>query len=161
MAVIEHKSGLISGLAGITMLFAAFTSAYVVRRGISADWVSLRLPASVYASLLPLAGASAVLGVARRSASTSLLTAAVILGGLVCIMHLFAWRQFHGGGPGAAFFFVISAAFLLFVLGGVVGLLDLTLRRSRVTSMIAAHFYYWLYLSALWIYILVYFTFWN
>ena len=161
MAVTDQKSGLIAGLAGVTMLFAALTSAYIVRRGISADWVSLQLPASVYASLLPLAGASAVLGVARRSASTSLLTAAVILGGLVCIMHLFAWRQFHGGGPGAAFFFVISAAFLLFVIGGIVGLLDLTLRRSRPTSTIGAHFYYWLYLSVLWIYVLVYFTFWN
>jgi cytochrome c oxidase subunit 3 len=157
----DQKSGLIAGFAGITMLFAAFTSAYIVRRGISADWVSLTLPAPVYASLLPLAGVSILLGMVRRSPSTGQLTAAAILGGLVCVMQLFSWRQFNGAGPGAAFYYVISAAFLLFVVGGVAGLLDAILRRSRPESMIAAHFYYWLYLSALWLYVLVYFTIWN
>ena len=38
-------------------------------------------------------------------------------------MQLYAWRQFTGAGPGCGIFFVISAAFLLFVIGGVAGLL--------------------------------------
>jgi cytochrome c oxidase subunit 3 len=159
--MIESRSGLIAGLAGITMLFAAFTSAYVVRRGISADWVSLRLPGSAYISVLPLAGASIALGVARRNGSVVLLLISAVLGAIVCVIQLCTWRQIDNSGPAAAFYFVISAAFLLFVTGGVVALVRLISRRSRDARTAPAHFYYWVYLSALWIYVLLYLTFWN
>ena len=63
------------------MLFAALTSAYVVRRGISTDWVRLPLPALLYASLAPIVGTTAVLGVARhRSSVAGFLFAGVALG---------------------------------------------------------------------------------
>jgi cytochrome c oxidase subunit 3 len=143
----EQRSGLIAGLSGITMLFAAFTSAYVVRRGISSDWVSLQLPGVIYASALPLAASSIALGAGRRSIGA-------VMGAGACIMQLYGWRQIDGAGPATAFFFVISGAFLILMICGVMALL-------RRASSVASHFYYWLYLSALWIYLLLYFTFWN
>jgi hypothetical protein len=69
-------------------------------------------------------------------------------------MQLYGWRQIDGAGPATAFFFVISGAFLILMICGVMALL-------RRASTVVSHFYYWLYLSALWIYLLLYFTFWN
>lgn len=152
----EGKSGLIAGVAAITMLFAAFLSAYLVRRGISTDWVKLELPPMMYASLLPLAGTSALVGLARRR--STLLPAGAILGALVCAMQLYAWRQVKLFGPAESFYLVISAAFLVFLIGGVAALLYSAFRQPRALT---SHFYYWLYLSALWSYLLAYLTFWN
>jgi cytochrome c oxidase subunit 3 len=157
----DQKSGLMAALAGVTMLFAAFTSAYIVRRGLSADWVSLKAPVLAYASLAPLVGISVALGSARRRGAAGFLTAGVVLGSLVCVMQLYAWRQFKDVGPAPAFFFVISGAFLVFVAGGVAALLHLLLRGAPTESTIATHFYYWVYLSVLWMYLLVYFSFWK
>jgi cytochrome c oxidase subunit 3 len=152
----EGKSGLIAGVAAITMLFAAFLSAYLVRRGISTDWVPLELPLMMYASLLPLVGTSALVGLARRR--SALLGAGAILGTLVCAMQVYACRQLNLVGPAASFYLVISAAFLVFLIGGVVGLLYSTFRRS---GAVTSHFYYWVYLSALWTSLLAYLTFCN
>jgi cytochrome c oxidase subunit III len=56
-------------LFAITMMFAAFTSALVVRKGSSLDWQAFNLPAILYFNTLLLLASSVTLEVARRRVS--------------------------------------------------------------------------------------------
>src|SRR5205823_9327853 len=53
-------------LASITMTFAAFTSALIVRQGSALDWRHLALPNILYFNTLVLIASSIALEVARR-----------------------------------------------------------------------------------------------
>ena len=53
-------------LFAITMMFAAFTSALVVRKGSSLDWQSFTLPSILYFNTLLLLASSVTLEVSRR-----------------------------------------------------------------------------------------------
>src|ERR1700722_6034782 len=53
-------------LASITMTFAAFTSALIVRQGGSTDWKHLTLPPILYLNTLILIASSVSLELARR-----------------------------------------------------------------------------------------------
>ena len=70
-------TGMVAALAATTMFFAAVASAYIVRRGISDDWVVLSLPAPVYFSVLPGMAVSILVEAARRKASRQVLMGAV------------------------------------------------------------------------------------
>ena len=54
-------------LAASTMLFAAFTSAMVVRRGLSDDWVSMPKPPILLVNTAILLASSLALELARRA----------------------------------------------------------------------------------------------
>ena len=113
-----------AGLAAITMLFAAFTSAYVVRRGVSADWLGLSLPSIAYANLGPLAATSVILTMGRRRGSmNAFLAGGAAFGLLACVCQIVAWRSVSDVGPATAFFRVISGGFLVFLIVGVAALL--------------------------------------
>ena len=60
-------TGLYVLLAASTMLFAAFTSAMVVRRGLSDDWVSMPKPPILLVNTVVLLASSVALEVARRA----------------------------------------------------------------------------------------------
>ena len=60
-------TGLIALIAATTMLLSALSSAYVVRRGLSNDWVPLHLPAAVPASAILLVLSSVAVEIGRRS----------------------------------------------------------------------------------------------
>src|SRR5437763_3227382 len=63
-------TGLYVLLAASTMLFAAFTSAMVVRRGLSDDWVSMPKPPILLLNTAILLASSVTLEVARRALRT-------------------------------------------------------------------------------------------
>src|SRR5258708_10529615 len=58
------------GIAAITMSFAAFTSALIVRQGSSTDWRHITLPAILYLSTLLLIIRSFTLEISRRRVAT-------------------------------------------------------------------------------------------
>lgn len=165
-------------LAATTMLFSAFVSAYVVRRGISADWAPLRIPAALDVSVLPGLAVSIVLEIFQRSAGraspgkgTTILSGAAILGFASGAMHVFTWRQFRSDGvtlttnSAAAFFFVLDGAFVIFLAGGVVSIALKAWTISRDSAGSAARIaglrYYWLYLNLLWIFLLGFLHVWK
>jgi heme/copper-type cytochrome/quinol oxidase subunit 3 len=151
-------TGMVAALAATTMLFAAVASAYIVRRGISNDWVVLSLPAPVYLSILPGLAVSVVTEIARRKVSRQQLLFAVGLSLLFFyLMHAYAWRRIvhENSSPAAAFFFVIDGAFSLYTIGGIVALLA-SLRSLRLSTVAL----YWHYLNALWIILLALFHLW-
>src|SRR6266700_3396011 len=60
------KTGIWVALAAISMTFAAFTSALVVRQGAALDWHHLTLPRVLYLNTLVLLASSVTLEISRR-----------------------------------------------------------------------------------------------
>lgn len=180
----EHSSGasrtgIWVGIAGISMTFAALTSALVVRQGASMDWRHFSLPSVLYFNTAVLFGSSFALEVARKkvaafarglrpSRSVPLAWLYLTLGlGLVFVAGQYAaWSQLRAQGlylatnPSSAFFYVLTFMHALHVLGGLGGLTLViarlgrrvpTLRRS--TLDIAS--YYWHFMDVLWLYLLL------
>jgi cytochrome c oxidase subunit III len=163
-------------LAAITMSFAAFTSALIVRQGSAPDWRHLRLPSVLYLNTLVLLASSGTLEVARRRVAGSApgrvapagdragwLYATLGLGLLFVAGQYAAWRQLSAQGvylatnPSSSFFYVLTAAHGLHVLGGLGGLLHVlrklgnsTLRRSTLDAASR----YWHFMDILWLYLL-------
>jgi heme/copper-type cytochrome/quinol oxidase subunit 3 len=143
------SAGFLAVVAAVSMLFAAFSSAYVVRHGISGDWSALPLPPTVWASTGFLLLGSILL--VKRVTFSNI---AAGLGMMFALTLLWSWHRLiqsgvsMSSGPAAAFFYVMIGAFLVLVIGGVVALL-----RGAV--------FFWHYLTALWIYLVCLFYLWN
>ncbi len=172
------RTGIWVGLAGITMTFAAFTSALVVRQGGATDWRHLTLPPVLWLNTGFLFASSITLEVARRrvaafargvnpAKSIPLRWLFLTLGlGLAFVAGQYrAWLQLRNAGiymatnPNSSFFYVLTGAHVLHVLGGLGGLVLVisrlsksvpTLRRSTLDT--AA--YYWHFMDVLWVYLL-------
>src|SRR5580692_5598814 len=60
-------TGLMVLLAAVVMFFAALTSAFIVRRGLSNDWITTRMPQVLWLNTIALLASSVVLELARRA----------------------------------------------------------------------------------------------
>jgi cytochrome c oxidase subunit 3 len=109
-------------LATVAMLFAAFTSAYIVRRS-GSDWHRIALPSILWINTALLAVSSLLVeaansrGLRRRWTEASSALAAAVLFGLAFVAgQLAAWRQLVAAGvyapttPHGAFFFMLTGA---------------------------------------------------
>src|SRR2546428_7354333 len=63
-------TGLMVLLAAVVMFFAALTSAFIVRRGLSNDWEHTQMPRVLFLSTAVLLSSSAVLELARPPPKT-------------------------------------------------------------------------------------------
>lgn len=173
------RTGIWVGLAAITMSFAAFTSALVVRQSTANDWHPLAIPSIVFLNTLVLLASSVTLEVARRrvrefargeiadrAPSLLWLGATLALGLLFVIGQCVAWRQLRAEGlylasnPNSSFFYVLTAMHALHVLGGLLGLARVIyLVRQSVFSLrrstMDATSYYWHFMGVLWLYVLI------
>lgn len=173
------RTGIWVGLAAITMSFAAFTSALVVRQATANDWRHLSIPSIVFVNTLVLLASSVTLEGARRRVAdfargkisdrtTPLLWlwATLSLGLAFVAGQYAAWQQLRSEGlylasnPNSSFFYVLTAMHALHVLGGLAGLVRviymlrqpvLSLRRSTMD----ATSYYWHFMGILWLYVLL------
>lgn len=122
------RLGLWMFLATVTMLFAAFTSAYVVRRS-GPDWHRLALPSVLWLNAAVLAASSAALEVAARAGARrkavwtgAAFAAALALGVGFLAGQIVAWRQLMAVGvylptnPYSSFFFMMTGAHALHVI---------------------------------------------
>jgi cytochrome c oxidase subunit III len=114
--------GLLMFLGTVTMLFAAFTSAYIVRKG-GTDWQDIPLPSILWFNTAVLALSSATLEaawaagfrqkwpLANRAFAASIALGLVFLGG-----QIVAWRdmaaagQFLPSNPRSSFFYMLTGA---------------------------------------------------
>jgi cytochrome c oxidase subunit 3 len=168
-----YPMGLMALLATVTMLFAAFTAAILVRRS-APDWTPVALPGLVWANLGVLAAASAMVERGRRSLrrglagpAASALGAGALLGLLFLAGQVATWSALADRGvllptnPHAAFFYTLSAVHGAHALGGVAAL-GWTWRRARRgayapgrdTGLLHAAVF-WHYLGLVWLYLLV------
>jgi len=164
-------------IASIAMTFAAFTSALIVRQGSALDWQHLDLPNILYLNTLVLLASSVALEMARRrvrlfadtrkaDSGEPILWAymAFALGLVFVLGQYLAWAQLRAQGlylatnPNSSFFYVLTAAHALHVLGGLGALLRVIRKMSNARlrkSTLDATAHYWHFMDVLWIYLLV------
>jgi len=166
--------------AAITMLFAAFTSALVVRRGLGDDWSGIPVPGILWVSSALIALSSVALEIARRrllegerERFTVWWTAGTMLGLLFLGGQTAAWRQLLAQGvyvstsPGGSFFYLFTVAHAVHVVGGVVALLYIEYQALRLRlgpgkrTAVEVSRLYWHFLAGLWIYLILLFQFWG
>lgn len=172
-----YRTGMWMALIAIVMLFASFTSALIVRKGGSSDWAAIALPPILYFNTLILLGSSVAfelsrraLGAGRDSQFKLWLYVTSILGVAFLGGQLAAWRELASHGvylstnPSSSFFYLLTAAHGLHLLGGVFALFYLVLRapqlaaglKKRVAMDVTA--IYWHFMDVLWIYLLILLT---
>lgn len=160
-------TGVWIGIATISMSFAAFTSALIVRQSSAADWQHFPLPPLLYLNTLVLLLSSVTLEVSRRRHSVAALNATIVLGLLFVVGQVLAWRQlaaqnlFLSTGPRSAFFYVFTALHALHVLGGLVALLYVERRLARASlapTTFTAAAVYWHFMAVLWLSLLTLLT---
>jgi cytochrome c oxidase subunit 3 len=171
-------------LASIAMMFVSLSSAYIVRSGTARDWFPLALPRVLFASTALILVSSVTLEIARRKlkqalhhayAKYLLLTALLGLGFLAS--QLIAWRQLSAQGiylashPHSSFFYLLTGAHAVHLLGGLLALLFLWFRSRRKLAeagLVArrqatadAVTIYWHFMDALWIYLFLLLFLWR
>jgi cytochrome c oxidase subunit 3 len=164
-------------LFAITMMFAAFTSALIVRKGSSLDWQSFTLPSILYFNTLLLLGSSVTLEIARRRIATFMgglrtqngsparwLYLTLFIGMLFVAGQYLAWTQLRTQGlylatnPSSSFFYLLTAIHALHILGGLVGITYVIRKVSKSSlrrSTLDATARYWHFMDVLWLYLLL------
>ena len=99
----RYYTGMMLGLAAIVMLFAAFTSAYIVRKGLSDDWRATAFPGILWLNSMVLLASSFTLEKARRWRQVQARFqgwwwATTGLGMIFLIGQIVAWQQLVAGG---------------------------------------------------------------
>ena len=169
-----YRTGMWLALAGIVMLFAAFTSAMVVRKGLGENWGSTPIPRILWLNTLVLLASSATLEFSRRALArrfargfTAWLYATVGLGVIFLAGQFAAWRELAERGvylasnAGASFLYLLTAAHALHLAGGVAALGYLVVRAGAIAAgtqrraALDVTAIYWHFMDGLWIYLLI------
>lgn len=167
------KLGVWVALGSITMLFAAFTSAYIVRSA-GEDWIPLAVPPLLWLNTAVILLSSVAMELARRAfvswrpvAFRKWLVATAVLGVLFLIGQVVAWGQLAEQGiylqshPHSSFFYVLTGVHAVHLLAGVLALVyllvlatryELTPGESSSPSVCAT---YWHFVGAVWVYLMV------
>ncbi|MER3426538.1 MAG: hypothetical protein C4334_00345 [Pyrinomonas sp.] len=169
---IRYKLGLVIGLVAITMTFGALAGAFVLRLATNHDWQPIKMPSILWASTALIVVSSLTLEAARRAlrqrsarSYSRWLWTTLGFGIGFLVAQLLAWRELVARGvylatnPLSSFFYVITGAHGLHLVGGIAALgyliaraetLDAqTLTRQQAASEATA--IYWHFMDALWI----------
>ena len=169
-----HKFTLWVGIGSILMMFAGFTSAYIVKRNM-ANWQTFDLPAAFWYSTGLMAISSLTLWMALKSFRQRemskyrwLMVATLTLGLLFILMQVLGFSQLWNKGitlkanVSYSFLYVIVGLHALHVLGGIITLIVMSLKafntRLRNYSVVPVELIstYWHFVGILWIYLLVF-----
>ena len=173
-----HKFTLWVAMGSICMMFAAFTSAYIVKRNQS-KWQDFDLPASFWISTFVIVLSSFTIHLALKSFQAremkryrTLITITAILGIAFSILQFYGFSQLNlhgvqifgqGSNAAASFLGVIVGFHVLHVLGGVIAILIIFLRAYSSTIKnyssipIEMASTYWHFVDLLWIYLFIFF----
>ena len=172
------RLALLIACGSILMMFAALTSAYIVRQS-AGNWLEFALPELFYwsagvlaASSLTLQGAYAAFVRDRGPAYRWLLALTLVLGLAFVVVQFEAWQEmfvrglYLTGNPATSFVYVLSGLHAAHVVGGVVALIVACIhgfvlpvaptprRRLRLQLTLT----YWHFMDFLWIYLLLFFA---
>lgn len=170
-----HKFTMWVALASICMLFAGFTSAFVVKRD-AAGWTTFSIPRAFWYSTATIMASSLTMQIALRSFKDremmryrNLLTVTAILGILFMLLQWAGFSEiWHSGitlkgSGGGQFLYVIAGLHLAHVLGGVIALVSMVARayvskiRSYNSVPVEVMATYWHFVDLLWLYLLIFF----
>src|SRR5579863_315135 len=164
-----YVTGITIAMGGILMFFMALVSAFIVRKGLGSDWHSFPIPRVLWLNTaIPLAS-SATLIRARQlfkrgdhAGFRHWWAVTTILGLFFVVGQLIAWRQMVAAGfylaanASNSFFYVLTAAHGVHLLGGITALLFVgwgRLRRVTLATGTEIVGYYWHFMDGLWIFL--------
>ncbi len=166
-----YLTAIMLALGAILMFFMALVSAFIVRRGLGGDWKPIELPRILWATTAILILSSVTIEQARRRLKgedvagfkqwwyiTTALGVAFLCG------QSYAWLQLRAAGvylatnPSSSFFYLLTAAHGLHLLGGILALLYVALRsfqNTHATRATAAETVsiYWHSMDGLWVFL--------
>lgn len=169
-----YRMGMWLALVAVVMLFAAFTSALVVRKGLGENWGSTPIPQILWLNTLVLLASSATMEFSRRALARGAsekfsiwLHVTAGLGVIFLIGQLAAWQELGARGfylssnASASFLYLLTATHGVHLLGGVLALGYLVLRAPAIArgtarrAALDATAIYWHFMDGLWIYLLI------
>ncbi len=161
-------------MASIVMLFAAFTSAYIVRQS-EGNWLNFELPSVLYFSTAILIISSATMHWAYISARRDNLAMVKIATGVTLLLGVFfLFAQFSGwqslveqgvyfvGNPSGSFLYILTGIHGLHIVSGLIFLIILLYSaikfrvHSKKMLLIEMGASYWHFLDILWVYLLIF-----
>ena len=184
-SAVAAETGVWVAVAAISMCFASLISALIVRQGIAPDWLHFELPRILYFNTLILLASSFALEASRRSLGKRLdagtqespnaqaspgsifwLCVAIALGGCFVVGQFVAWSELAAKGlllassPSSSFFYVLTAAHGLHLLGGMMGLVYALYRIGRSAGprekvVLGVTSVYWHFMDGLWVFLFV------
>jgi len=159
------------GLACILMFFMALTSAFIVRKGLGGDWQPVELPRILWLTTAVLLLSSFAVerarlrlkladegGFGRWWGITTLLGLVFLGGQYAAWLVLRAQGVFLASNPSSSFFYVLTAAHGLHLLGGITALLYVGLRNweglaARRATAADVTSVYWHFMDGLWVFL--------
>jgi cytochrome c oxidase subunit 3 len=174
----SKKFALFVACASIMMMFAAFTSAYIVRQA-AGNWLEFQLPSIFYINTAVIVLSSVALHIAYtgfKRMNTSIyrvfLIITLILGLAFIVLQYQGWQALTAMGvelttnPSSSFVYVISGLHAAHILGGIAALLVAIIHAFALPHKVTPArklrfeltFIYWHFVDILWIYLLVFFT---
>jgi cytochrome c oxidase subunit 3 len=174
-----HKFTLWVAMGAIVMMFAALTSAYIVKKNQS-SWLEFDLPGIFWYSTVAILASSLTIHLAIKAFKAremgryrTLITLTVGLGLLFVALQVMGFIGLENrnialtgvkSNSAASFLFVITGLHLVHVLGGVIALLVIFIRAYSVkiknynSLPIELMGTYWHFVDALWIYLFIFYN---
>lgn len=181
-----YKFNLWIAIVAMVMMFAAFTSAYIVKRHDINNWILIRLPEMFSFSTATILLSSITMQLAYFTFKRNkiylyrvFIILTFLLGLTFLIMQIEGWKQLMlsginlTGNPAGSFIYVISGAHFIHVVGGVVALCifaikSFTIFKSPVDTLmqninpdkqigVELMATYWHFVDFLWLYLFVFF----
>ena len=168
-----YRIGMWIALVPIVMMFISFTSAMVVRRGLSNDWVATPIPPILWLNTVLLLASSLTLESARHSLKrglgeafsrwlllTTVLGVAFVAGQFIAWWELVSQGVYLASNPSSSFFYLLTVAHGVHLFGGLLALGYLNTRARvfaaagtpRATALDVTAIY-WHFMDGLWIYV--------
>ena len=173
----QHKVALWVGIGSIIMMFAGFTSAYVVRRA-AGNWLEFKLPDIFLVNTAVILASSITLHYAFKGFKQGkewqykwMLVLTFLLGITFVVLQYQGWLALNAIGatftvnPSSSFIYVISGLHAAHVLGGAAAITVAlthafvlpykpTLRRKQRFELVVQ---YWHFVDILWVYLVIFF----
>lgn len=159
-----YRIGLLSTCGSIFAFFTALIIAYVWRSHAAPFWDPIMLPPTLWLSTAIILASSVLFELGRRRfgrgdyrGASHFFLATGFLGAAFLASQLTAWRQLvHAGAylsqnPHSSFFYLFTGLHALHLVGGLVVLLVLLLRKSPRRELVDMATYYWHFLGVLWL----------
>ncbi len=174
-----HKFTLWVAMGSIVMMFAALTSAYIVKKNQS-NWLEFDIPQVFWYSTAVILLSSVTVHLAAKAFKAremgryrTLITVTAVLGVLFISLQWLGFQSLESrnialtgarSNSAASFLFVITGLHMLHVLGGVIALLVIFIRAysvkmknySSLSIDLAAT--YWHFVDVLWIYLFIFYN---
>ena len=162
--------------ASMVMMFAGFTSAFVVRQA-AGNWLEFNIPtvffwntALIIASSFVLHASYSAFKKGQFSRYKTLLVIGSVMGIAFVVLQYIGWQQLSANGvelignPSGSFFYVITGVHAAHVLGGVCALLVALVHAFSLRNFVTPQrkhrldltVTYWHFVDGLWLYLIIF-----